>query len=324
MNIACLGDAHGYLPPVPDDADIVVLAGDICPDGTLGEQREWCESRLALWLRAAGVPVVAVAGNHDKLFADSTGYPLGQPWTYLRDDGAEVRGVRFWGLPWTASKHDGGFDLREPGFPARASMIPAGVDVLVLHSPPWGFGDLMNHSAASCPANMGSLSVKLAVAEASPKLVLFGHCHDARGMWLWRDSMLVNCTSGWNGSSRGFNDGRGKKHSWKTIRWEAGQPRIADTASEDIRLMPGRYAYRRFLPRGVSERSMVLNEDGTVGEGSARCERQWRATVWDGRAVLVVSGELEDIMSLDRNGPAGWKGKWLNHERCDVELSRVA
>lgn len=70
IRIAAVGDLHfgaesggGYAPHIeslPDHADLILLAGDLTRLGTVEEARV-----AAGELQAAGIPIVAVLGNHD-------------------------------------------------------------------------------------------------------------------------------------------------------------------------------------------------------------------------------------------------------------------
>jgi Icc-related predicted phosphoesterase len=70
VRVAAIGDLHvgrmsagsgsPVLPPLPSEADVLVLCGDLTDRGTEEETR-----LLARELAVVGVPVVAVLGNHD-------------------------------------------------------------------------------------------------------------------------------------------------------------------------------------------------------------------------------------------------------------------
>jgi Icc-related predicted phosphoesterase len=51
------------------------------------------------------------------------------------------------------------------------AQVPAGVDILVSHQPPYGCGDL----------GLGSIELRTAIRRVKPKLVICGHIHDAVG-----------------------------------------------------------------------------------------------------------------------------------------------
>src|SRR6185436_8527495 len=73
MRIAALSDQHGYLPEVPS-CDLLIVAGDVCPDaagGSLAEQhpeaqKTWFDQHVRPWLAAApAAHKILTWGNHD-------------------------------------------------------------------------------------------------------------------------------------------------------------------------------------------------------------------------------------------------------------------
>ena len=64
MKAALIADTHGILPSnIPDKADIIIHAGDICPDNV--DQYHWLETKWAQWALRLDRPVYATFGNHD-------------------------------------------------------------------------------------------------------------------------------------------------------------------------------------------------------------------------------------------------------------------
>lgn len=73
VRVAGISDLHGFLPDPGHFAgcDLAVIAGDVCPiaDHAQPTQRTWLERTRAPWLRLPPVRhVVAIAGNHDRVF----------------------------------------------------------------------------------------------------------------------------------------------------------------------------------------------------------------------------------------------------------------
>ena len=56
--------------------------------------------------------------------------------------------------------------------------MPDDVDIVITHSPPHGVGD-SNFSKMKC----GSLAVRNRILKVQPVLHVFGHIHEARGMY---------------------------------------------------------------------------------------------------------------------------------------------
>jgi Icc-related predicted phosphoesterase len=145
ITIVAMADTHmfhGDLGPIPD-GDVLVHAGDM---GRAGDEEELRE--VAAWLRA--LPhreKVIVPGNHDFLFETEPqkARALFAGMHVLIDEPATIRGLRFWGSPWTPVFHDWAFML-PPGaaLAARWALIPDALDVLVTHGPPRGILDDAN------------------------------------------------------------------------------------------------------------------------------------------------------------------------------------
>ncbi|CAM9666607.1 unnamed protein product, partial [Discosporangium mesarthrocarpum] len=98
---------------------------------------------------------------------------------YLEDSGAVVEGLKFYGSPWTNSCHMVSFT--PPGFSCRGdklkemwAKIPAGVDILLTHMPPYKMLDLAY-------AHWGSWDLMDRVEELAPKVHIFGHVHNSHG-----------------------------------------------------------------------------------------------------------------------------------------------
>ncbi|WP_141617322.1 metallophosphatase domain-containing protein [Myxococcus sp. AB036A] len=191
MRIVAVSDTHLFhdelvMPP----GDIFVHAGDMCRAGDLDEL-----ARASSWIR--GLPYrhkVIVAGNHDWAFADSPGEAralLGEDVVYLQDSEATVAGLRFWGSPWQPAYNDWAFNLpRGAALASKWAAIPEGLDVLITHGPPAGFGD-----RSSVGGRGGCVDLRERVLAVRPRLHLFGHIHDDGGLWREGDTCFANVTT---------------------------------------------------------------------------------------------------------------------------------
>lgn len=197
MLITAISDMHGHLPKVDPKSDLVLIAGDICCHGDVNKQAAWLRGAFKPWLQSVKAPVVGVAGNHDwpfyaemyllaRAFVDS----LNLPWTYLEDSGCEVNGYKIWGSPWQREFFGWAFNLPATKLPAKWELIPSDTEILITHSPPYGYGDWVHQEQkfVGCPALLRKIE------QIGPKLHVFGHIHSGRGFWRHAGAELANVT----------------------------------------------------------------------------------------------------------------------------------
>jgi predicted phosphodiesterase len=192
MRLVAVADTHLYHSElVVPDGDVFVHAGDLCRGGSLAELE-----RAVGWI--AGLPhaiKVVVAGNHDWCFvrerAAARALLAGAGAVYLQDEGAELGGLQFWGSPWQPEFGGWAFNLpRGPALAEKWASIPAGLDVLITHGPPQGFGD-RSWSAA----RTGCVDLRARAELVRPRVHLFGHIHEDGGAWQHAGTTYVNCTT---------------------------------------------------------------------------------------------------------------------------------
>ncbi len=188
--IVCVSDTHSFHDElVVPDGDVFVHAGDMCRGGELPEL-----AVAAGWIRRLPhAHKVVIAGNHDWAFAlqPELARELFAGITYLQDASATVAGLSFWGSPWQPEYNDWAFNLpRGAALAEKWALVPTGLDVLVTHGPPAGFGD-----RSSSAGRNGCEDLLARVRVAKPRLHLFGHIHDDGGAWLDQDTWYVNVTT---------------------------------------------------------------------------------------------------------------------------------
>jgi uncharacterized protein len=176
VKILAFSDLHrdltqaALLVEMSADADLVIGAGDF------GSVHEGLEETITA-LAPIATPTILVPGNNETLDALRAAAGSWEAATVLHGEGMTVDGVEFFGLgagvpttPW-----DWSFDLSEEE--ATAMIAPAPEDgVLVLHSPPYGHCD-----GGDPDTHFGSKALLAAVEEKRPRLVVFGHIHEAWG-----------------------------------------------------------------------------------------------------------------------------------------------
>lgn len=205
MKIVAISDLHGQLPTIPQ-CDLLLIGGDICPvhNHLPSYQEFWLTTAFRRWL--ASVPatkIIATWGNHD-FIGQSPSFDITLPWTLLVDQATEFNGLKIYGSPWQPVFHDWAFNLTEPELERKWAAIPDDTEVLLLHGPPRGYGDLAprlltddNEETWPCGVHTGSRSLELRLWGLKRlKLCVFGHIHEGRGRWVHPETwaILLNAT----------------------------------------------------------------------------------------------------------------------------------
>lgn len=179
MRIVAISDLHGYLPSAVPDADLVLIAGDVCPDAAgPGDQAHWLRYRFAPWAQRlrAGAKVMCW-GNHDFVGHMLRHYPGSLPVEVVTDRKVSVLGLTIYATPWTRTVPGvWAFDVELDQLATYMAAIPSGIDILMTHGPPYGVLDRVVSGH-----RVGSKALADAVARVKPKLHVFGHIHEARG-----------------------------------------------------------------------------------------------------------------------------------------------
>ncbi len=197
MKVVAVSDLHGYLPDIPS-CDLLLIAGDICPayDHSLTFQQHWLDTEFRWWLKKRSAKtIVGIAGNHDFLFQEKPHWVPKLPWIYLQDSGIEIDGLKVWGSPWQLifpAPNVWAFNLSEEELYQKWCLIMEDTDIVVLHGPPLGYGDIAPRMNKSGFENVGSPSLLRRLKSINPKLVVFGHIHEGFGCWQDGSIKLAN------------------------------------------------------------------------------------------------------------------------------------
>lgn len=185
-----IADLHGRTPHVREDSYLVLIAGDICPDGGVDNQELFLDGPFREWLTSLPCPCVAVPGNHDEILDETLFWDTALPWHLLRENGCvTTAGVTVWGQPYVL---DGGaFKGSEEDIERALAGMPHGVDVLLSHQPAAGI-----HDYPSLAHHPGSAAMRHTVWKREPKLLVTGHVHEARGHGRFHNTYCVNATLG--------------------------------------------------------------------------------------------------------------------------------
>lgn len=178
IKLVLMSDSHGkHHEVVVPECDILLHSGDVSMFGKESQTVDffqWFDSQKA-------IHKVLVGGNHDLIFEK---HPFvlkallktHPSITYLEDSGITIKGLNIWGSPVQPWFYDWAFNRKEEDIQKHWNMIPENVDILLLHSPPYGILD-QNLGGMHC----GCPSLKKRIQTVQPTIVTFGHIHEGYG-----------------------------------------------------------------------------------------------------------------------------------------------
>ena len=187
-------DIHGLLNFTVPEGDILLMAGDMCPAYydkifSITYQRKWLEEDFNKWLEELPIKEkILISGNHDWIF--ETSYNPKLNCHYLQDNSIEINGLKIHGSPWSLPFNNWAFNLPEKELEKKWELIPEDTDILLVHCPPYGIGDLVKHEAFV--KHIGSKTLKKKILEVKPKLVVFGHNHNGYGEYNLEGIRCIN------------------------------------------------------------------------------------------------------------------------------------
>ncbi len=168
MRVLHLSDTHGYHRRLTDlpEADVAVHSGDFCMVGSEAEAIDFMN-----WF--CDLPYahkIFICGNHDDCLSGANIDGLDSNVHYLCNSGIEIDSVMFYGVPMFMGDCVTGRQQR------NIEKIPADIDVLITHSPPYGILDSDDN------INYGDELLLTKVVEVQPQFHLFGHIHARHGI----------------------------------------------------------------------------------------------------------------------------------------------
>lgn len=180
MRLVLMADTHGmHDKVVVPGGDVLIHAGDFCNQGTFQDAKKFVQ-----WLSVLPHKhKIIIAGNHDRILETDlqiSDLLFGGIAEYLLDSETVINEIKFYGSPyqpefcnWSFNLPTGGKELKQ-----KWAMIPDDTDVLITHCPPEGVLDKVNIGGT----NAGCKHLRDRVKKIKPKLHLFGHIHEGRGV----------------------------------------------------------------------------------------------------------------------------------------------
>lgn len=187
MKVYALSDQHGYLNDLqlPEDADLILHAGDVCPD--IGKaQSAWIKNNWLQWRGHA--PLFGTFGNHDWVDVNSA------PSCFFVNEVHQINGLAVYFSPF--SNRFGAWSwMADPEDLAKVyGAIPEGIDILVSHQPPYGYGDKLDprYLMGEADPHVGSKELLEAIDRVKPKVVICGHIHSGYGVYNRNSTVIYN------------------------------------------------------------------------------------------------------------------------------------
>lgn len=195
-SICAISDLHGNLPQIAE-CSLLLIGGDICPcrfsAGYMSVQEKarhqsyWLRDTFGPWLdEQPAKHVVATWGNHDWIGEKAPHLSPKLRWHMLCDEGIDLLGFKIYGTPHQSRFFDWAFNADEDVLERKWAAIPDDTDILLLHGPPHGYGDLAPayNGVRDVEEHTGSPSLTKRILELPKlRLAIAGHIHSGYGVY---------------------------------------------------------------------------------------------------------------------------------------------
>ena len=203
MKVIVFSDAHGILPKIDTEFDLMLICGDICPvdDHRLQWQKEWLSYNFTEWINALPFKdersrVVFIGGNHDIYLSQAPYssihnrilskcnsrlvYLCNEEYTFFHFNGTEIKKYRIFGTPYCKIFGNWAFMHDDEYLNEKFSEIPANLDFLITHDPPNinDCGTILQKTRWSDGTKQAGNDILVKhIFETKPKYVFSGHIH---------------------------------------------------------------------------------------------------------------------------------------------------
>lgn len=197
MKILCISDTHGQLPDLSEfkNVNLVIHGGDICPvvNHTILFQQLWLNDNFKSWARENCKVLLGTFGNHDFIGAKATNQTIEFSNALIKAEGLVYHNtlsiyLSAFQLPF----YDWEFNRTESELEKIYAKIPEGVDIIVSHGPPNGYGDAVPRRIGY--ENVGSHALLNCIDRVKPKYVITGHIHSGYGIYQHNNTKIINAS----------------------------------------------------------------------------------------------------------------------------------
>ncbi|KAG1169846.1 hypothetical protein G6F70_008095 [Rhizopus microsporus] len=188
IRFICISDTHGKTKFEIPDGDVLIHAGDITKHSRMTEFTETIE-----WLGSLPHKIkIITGGNHDHYLDDTFNYTKHKQTilalmekhglTYLEHESyqlpAEFGSLCLFVSPYAPIHLGGAFMLTDMS--EIWNTIPDSVDILVTHTPPFGYQDKVTRY----DRHVGCQYLMDKIKQTKPRVCIFGHIHESYGYTL--------------------------------------------------------------------------------------------------------------------------------------------
>lgn len=208
MKIYAISDLHGDLPSIDnfEQCELVCICGDTVPlniQSNSRKTRQWLKNEFKTWGESLPCDkVIFIAGNHDLHFnlafmyenfskdAKVT-YLFHEKYVYTSKSGKEYS---IFGTPYCKQFGNWAYMENDKTLDKLYSQIPEGLDILLTHDQPYGFGDILTEDTPwNTGESIGNKPLAKVVLEKQPKYMFVGHLHSTT-----HDCIMINNTKRYN------------------------------------------------------------------------------------------------------------------------------
>lgn len=188
MKVCAMSDLHGDLPQI-EECDLVLICGDIVSlkcQSFSDSCKKWYKKVFKPW--AEELPcnkVLFIAGNHERGVQGHEEeyyelFPKDSKVTFLFDDLYTYKqDYKIYGTPWCTEFGHWAYMADNEHLKEIYSKIPEGLDILMTHDQPYGYGDILLQE--DCPwrdgQHIGNVPLAAEVIRKQPKYMFVGHLH---------------------------------------------------------------------------------------------------------------------------------------------------